>query len=48
MDVLQQHGNRRSSMNFVELEKIKANSGGDQELLLELIKIGRASCRERV
>ena len=27
-------------MNFVELEKIKANSGGDQELLLELISMG--------
>ena len=27
-------------MSFVELEKVKANSGGDQLLLLELINMG--------
>lgn len=27
-------------MSFVDFEKVKVNSGGDQELLLELIKIG--------
>ena len=27
-------------MNFVDLEKVKANSGGDQELLHELISMG--------